>query len=98
MHTPFCSAKREMDSDAASAASAPYLRHTCIKAMATVSPKSICRAVEVTGARSKGQSSRSSGRCTDMSHMLPSLLGSRHATLTSFAPFACELTSAMSSC
>lgn len=41
---------------------------TCMSAMATVSPKIIWMAVLVTGARSKGHSSRSNGRCTARSH------------------------------
>lgn len=39
-----------------------------LTATAQVSPKTIWMAVEVTGARSKGQSSRSSGRRTWSSH------------------------------
>ena len=62
---------------------------TCMSAMATVSPNTICAAVEVTGARSNGHSSRSSGRCTDMSHSACSRQPFTDVTATSFAPLAC---------
>lgn len=62
---------------------------TCMRAMATVSPKTIWRAVEVTGAKSKGQSSLCKGRWTDISHIFASLQSWWQATLTSVAPFAC---------
>ena len=62
---------------------------TCMRAMATVSPNSIWMAVEVTGARSKGHSSRSRGRCTHRSASRSSLQPRTLATLTSLAPLAC---------
>ena len=63
---------------------------TCMRAMATVSPNSICIAVDVTGARSKGHSSRSSGKCTCKSHSCSNLQPRTDVTLTILAPFACR--------
>mmetsp|Transcript_28679 Transcript_28679/g.62818 ORF Transcript_28679/g.62818 Transcript_28679/m.62818 type:complete len:208 (+) Transcript_28679:489-1112(+) len=60
----------------------------CMIATAQVSPKSIWMAVEVTGARSKGQSSRIRGRCTSMSHAFASLHPGWEWMPTSLAPFA----------
>mmetsp|Transcript_9249 Transcript_9249/g.30546 ORF Transcript_9249/g.30546 Transcript_9249/m.30546 type:complete len:252 (-) Transcript_9249:106-861(-) len=60
----------------------------CMMATAHVSPKSIWIAVEVTGARSNGHSSRSSGRHTCMSHTCASFDPVTELTPTSFAPFA----------
>ena len=59
-----------------------------MRAMATVSPKSIWMVVLVTGARSKGHSSRSSGRCTATSQQASSLQPGALVTLTNRAPFA----------
>ena len=60
-----------------------------MSAMATVSPNSICAAVEVTGARSKGHSSRSRGRCTARSHTADRRHPCTDVTATSRAPLAC---------
>ncbi|KAG0585067.1 hypothetical protein KC19_3G255100 [Ceratodon purpureus] len=49
----------------------------CMRAMATVSPNSIWIAVEVTGARTNGQSSRSRGKETCLSHSLETLIQRR---------------------
>mmetsp|Transcript_12664 Transcript_12664/g.31965 ORF Transcript_12664/g.31965 Transcript_12664/m.31965 type:complete len:253 (+) Transcript_12664:80-838(+) len=59
-----------------------------MREMATVSPKSIWMAVEVTGARSKGHSSRSRGRWIAMSEAASSLLPFTEVTLTRVAPLA----------
>ena len=59
-----------------------------ITAIATVSPKSSWMAVEVTGARSKGQSSRSSGSTMALSQARASFEPARQVTLTSRAPRA----------
>ncbi len=60
-----------------------------MSAMATVSPKIICMAVDVTGARSKGHSSRSRGRCTDRWHSDSNVLPRWLVTPTRRAPRAC---------
>ena len=59
-----------------------------ISAIATVSPKTIWIAVEVTGAKSKGHSSRSRGKCTFISQTPPSTLPSTEVTAMRNAPLA----------
>lgn len=59
-----------------------------MSAIATVSPKTIWIAVEVTGARSKGQSSLCSGKCTFMSHAAARAFPWTDVTEISKAPLA----------
>lgn len=62
-----------------------------MRAMEMVSPNSIWTAVDVTGARSKGQSSRSKGRWMVRSHTSDSRDPGTQVTHTNFAPLACSL-------